>query len=198
MTFIVASFYTINTGYEAEAKQRLIPSLEAFGIPYDIVGIASKGPWERNIYEKGQVILDAMQRVGYVVDVVWLDADAEVVSYPKLFNELKCDFAYHARGKQQRLSSGTMYFRNNFAGRLLVEDWRNKLRDEVSSTRPRTEQQVLQKDVLPFYPQLKIEHLPLSYSTIFDKTQPDEPVVIRHHQASRRLKNEVVKRSSNT
>ena len=117
MTFIVTSFYTIGNGYEDEAKQRLIPSLEKFGIPYDVVGIASKGPWRRNIYEKAQIILDAMQRVGYGVDVVWLDADAEVVSYPKLFNELKCDFAYHARGPSKRLSSGTMFFRNTFTGK---------------------------------------------------------------------------------
>lgn len=193
MTFVVTSFYTTGTGYEKEAKERLIPSLEKFGIPYDIVGIASKGPWKRNIYEKAQVILDAMKRVGYGVAVVWLDADAEVVSYPKLFNELNADFAYHARGEAKRLSSGTMYFRNNFASQALVEGWRNVLHSALERGDARTEQELLKEVVLPNHPLLEVEHLPLSYSTIFDRAQPDEPVVIRHHQASRRLKKEVVK-----
>ena len=193
MTFIVTSFYTAGTGYEKEAKERLIPSLEKFGIPYDIVGIASKGPWRRNIYEKAEIILNAMQRVGYGVAVVWLDADAETVSYPKLFNELKGDFAYHARGPSKRLSSGTLFFKNNAAARLFVLGWRNDLVAAAERQDRRTEQQILQHETLPKHKKLKIEHLPLSYSTIFDKTQPDEPVVIRHHQASRRLKKGVAK-----
>lgn len=191
--FIVTSFYTTGTGYEQEAKDRLIPSLERFGIPYDIVGIASKGPWERNIYEKAQVILDAMERVGWGVNVVWLDADAEVVSYPKLFGELMCDFAFHAREPAFNLSSGTMFFANRHAGRALVEHWRNALQKAVGAKSRQTEQQILQNGVIPFHDSLKLQHLPLSYSTIFDGPQPDEPVVIRHHQASRRLKKTVAK-----
>ena len=191
MTFIVTSFYTTGTGYEKAAKERLIPSLEAFGIPYDIVGIASKGPWERNIYEKAVVIRDAMQRVGHGVDVVWLDADAEVVSYPKLFNSLKCDFAAHWRRPRGNLSSGTMFFRNNFAGRWLIDCWAAALRHAAENADRRTEQQILEDVLKNMRQSVTSEELPLSYSTIFDGPQPEEPVIIRHHQASRRYRNKV-------
>ena len=188
--YLVTSFYTVDTPYEEEAKKRLIPSLLKHGIPHYVVGVKSHGDWRRNIYEKAETILNAFNRVPAGRAVVWLDADAEVVEKPALFETLDCDFAYHNRNGN--LSSGTMYFGPHFVTQKLLGAWHNKLmwRANNGQWKDATEQAVL-KEVLGTFNSVRVVDLPLSYSTIFDGPQPQEPVVIRHHQASRRLKGSV-------
>lgn len=190
-SFIVISFYTLDTPYEDEARGCLIPSLDKLHIPHHIVGVPNRGVWRLNIYEKGPIISSAMDRFRYK-NIVFLDADAEVCRELTLFED-GCDgadFAYHHRG--QNLSSGTMFFRNKYAARRLVEHWCVKLHlNEVDgSWQDQTEQEAL-KAIIPAHRGLVVKDIPLSYSTIFDGPQPEEPVVIRHHQASRRYKDGV-------
>lgn len=184
--FIVVSFYTRNTGYEQEVKERLIPSLERLGVAYDVVGVESKGSWNLNIYQKAYVIRD-MLRKHAPKNVVWLDADAELARFPDAFASNEFDFACHFR-RGRKLSSGTMFFRNSAATNKLVDHW-----VQAIETHPehgvRTEQEIL-LDILPAHGDLAIGRLPLEYSMIFDGDQVENPVVV-HHQASRRFKDAV-------
>lgn len=184
--FIVVSYYTLDTGYEREIQKRLLPSLAKLDIPHDIVGLKSLGRWNLNIYQKAHVIRD-MLRKHSDVNVVWLDADAEVLRYPTLFDEIAGDFACHFR-RGKGLSSGTMFFRNNGRIAELVNAWiaAIELHPQHGTI---TEQKVLQ-GLLPAHPNVEVERLPLAYSMIFDREQVPEPVIV-HHQASRRLKKEV-------
>lgn len=194
--FVVTSFYTNGTGYEKEA-QRLKKSLLKHDIPHYVVGLPSHGDWRRNIYEKAQVIQRTRQSVPFGHAVVWLDADAEVMRYPHLFHELgpEIGFAYHNRGGS--LSSGTMYFGPGLPADWLLGAWINRLNKRIfqETWAEKTEQAVLKETLNAMNksdtPTVRVADLPLSYSTIFDGPQPDEPVVIRHHQASRRLRRKV-------
>ena len=150
--FVVVSFYTLGDGYEKAAKERLIPSLEAHDVPYFIQGVQGHGNWGRNILMKSAVILNAMEQAGYSGEnIVWLDADAELCQYPTLFEELadQCDFAYHRRFGRN-LSSGTMFFRNKYACRQLVEHWNRDCDRELDKGGRRTEQALL-KSILPVH-----------------------------------------------
>jgi len=182
-SFKVVSFYTKNTGYETEIMERLVPSLERHNLSFDVVGIESKGSWNLNIYQKAYVI-GGMLKKHHDKNIVWLDADAEVVRYPELFDTTDCDFGFHYRFNR-KLSSGTMFFRNNGRVSDLIEHWIKTI-ERHPEYGLKTEQELL-LEVLPEHPDLKIGHFPLEYSMIFDGEQVDDPVVV-HHQASRRFK----------
>jgi hypothetical protein len=149
--FVVTSFYTPGTVYEKSAKERLIPSLKQFDIPHFVVPMKTSGSWEANIHCKADVIDWALG--GWPMsNVVWLDADAEVVQYPELFAENEWDFAPHWREPRKNLSSGTMFFRNNVLTRRLVEHWQF----ESGHVDPEeiTEQRLLSK-ILPTHDRLR-------------------------------------------
>jgi len=182
-SYVVVSFYTLNSGYEVEIQEKLIPSLKRLNVPYDVVGLNSQGSWNLNIYQKAYVIRDMLIK-HESMDIVWLDSDAVLCRNPDEFESMDEDFGCHFRFGR-KLSSGTMFFRNN--GRIvsLVNDW-----VEAIEGHPEygvvTEQAIL-KDVLERRVDVSVCRLPLEYSMIFDAVQVEDPVVT-HYQASRRFK----------
>lgn len=182
-SFLVVSFYTLGTGYEREINERLVPSLRAHGLGHEVVGIESRGSWGLNIFQKAYVIAD-MLRKHPSRNIVWLDADAVVVRYPDLFDTTDCDFGCHFR-YGRKLSSGTMFLRNNEKVADLVSHWVQVIEARGGDT-SKTEQQLL-LEILPAHTDLRIGRFPLEYSTIFDGEQTAEPVIV-HYQASRRFK----------
>lgn len=182
--FIIVSAYTKNTPYETEIYEKLYPSLQNHELLYHIIDYPNQKNWIYNCYLKANAILDGL--IKYPLhDVVWLDSDAIVRKYPVWFNRLMVDIAYHQRGN--RLSSGTLFFKNNEKVKELVQKWIIELYENRIHGSQKWEGDIL-KELLTANDHIEIGYLPLSYSTIFDKEQPEDEIVIEHFQASRRNK----------
>jgi hypothetical protein len=188
-SFVVVSFYTRDTGYEIEIQDRLIPSLEELGVAHDVVGVESRGTWRLNIFQKPYVIRDMLAKHAGT-NIVWLDSDAVLVRRPEAFDCTQADFACHFRWGR-KLSSGTMFFRNNDRIKNLVEDWISTI--EMHPDLGETTEQKLLHSILPHHPEIEVDELPLAYSMIFDGEQISDPVVV-HYQASRRLRDDLDER----
>lgn len=174
----VISFATDN--YRNDSA-RLLRSLDRWNLSHYIEYIPDRGSWETNCAYKPTFILDYMEHHGSE-SVIWLDADAELVAEPDLF-ELPTgfDFAVHSRPDQQhrmRFASGTLFFSARALD--LLREWeRVQLQD--SST---WDQQTLFEAYESMEKKPETCFLPKSYLTKFDEDTTN--AVIVHHQASRR------------
>jgi len=83
MNWKVISFYTANYKDEVDI---LIKSLDQLKIPYDIEFVKSKGLWKENTFYKIPFIIKKLKQSK--TPLVWLDADAGVVQYPVLFDDM--------------------------------------------------------------------------------------------------------------
>ena len=200
--FVITSYYTLDTPYQEVAHNYLMPSIQKLNLPSDIRGIQNLGSWQANTSYKSEFVLQMLEH--HKKDIVFLDSDAVVVSYPKLFGEIPTEFdiachyldkdAWYGRkySEQFELLSGTAFFRYCPSTLQLVSMWVG-----LCKKHPNTwEQQVLQ-DVVSVR-KSRIFNLPLSYCWIVslpDGSRPlvglPDPIVIKHHQVSRQLRNKV-------
>lgn len=179
--FKVVSFFTEDNEY-AEHAARLRETLDRWQVPYEIAPVRSAGVWEADCARKAKFIRDAWNASD--IPLVWLDADATVEAFPKLFNTIDADFAVH-RWNGWQFGSGTLYFGKSPAAGALLDQW--VLRCEADPiTWDQTHLQSAWCDTAATQ-RLRTYWLPRSYLQIFDAAQEGEPV-IKHWQASRRPK----------
>lgn len=178
------SFYTEGTAYEGEAML-LERSARDMGLDITIRPMPNLGKWELNCGQK-PAFIKSMMAENPTRPVVWVDADARFRKRPVLFDTLDCDFAAHWRYGSELLS-GTMYFGPTDGALSILNRW-----TAAQSLMPmKWDQQVLQGVIdAGWGERWRIERLPAEYTAIFDARMCDEPV-IRHEQASRRLKHAV-------
>lgn len=178
--FRVVSFYTRGSDYRRHAKN-LESSCRSLEIPCSISSIEPQDTWVRNCAQKGPFLLRELQKA--TSPLVWLDADAEVRQYPRLFDSP--DFEFGAYWKGEKLLSGTLYLAPTLETIRIVRLWA-----ELCRTIPDIWDQVhLQQVVRDNGSDLRIGQLPKAYCKIVDQSLPnDETPVIVHYQASRRLK----------
>ncbi len=185
MSFIVTSFYTVNTGYEKEVLH-LIESLIRFNILYDISGIESLGTWDLNTKYKPQHLRNMLEKYPGMA-VVWLDADAILYGYPTLFNYINEDLAVHYLQHPSRppeLLTGTMFLQNNERIKRLLDIW-----IKGCSLDGRWEQRILQDIVSKkAVPDLTVGTLPPQYCKIFDTMRDTENAIVEHYQYSRKVR----------
>lgn len=195
--WLVVAFVTADTPYELELSTHLLPSLEKLKISHYIEVIENKKDWIKNVAEKPVVIYRAMEKFPGK-NVVVLDADSEVLEYPKLFNEIPEEYNiglhildwnswYRNNTNVKEILSGTMFLRNNDTIKEILKEWYHRATSEM-----KWEQKCL-ADVLK-EKNIKVYELPLSYcyiSSLPDGKEPhiiiDNPI-IKHFQASRKLK----------
>ncbi len=191
----LGSFFTMETPYQQIVNEYLIPSAEKFGIPLDLAPIPNKGNWYINVAEKPGIILDMLE--GGYETLVFLDADATIEQYPKLFDEIpeEYDIAFHTLSWKQwygyekdraELLTGTMFFRNNDKVKALCRAWYKQAQNTQI-----WEQKVLENIIDNF--DVKVYNLPLEYCYMKSRPRNQEPLVklnpvILHHQVSRELK----------
>lgn len=187
----IISFYTEDNEY-AEHAARLKATLDRFGLDYILNPIPSTGSWECNCAYKAEFIYKQWQQSP--IPVVWLDADATLEQDPKLFASLNADFAihkwtwdyaHHAAGWE--FCSGTLYFGKSERTEALLKQWILRCKAD-----PYTWDQVhlcsAWCDVSTISP-LQTAWLPRSYLQI-DGAPDTESTVVRHWQASRKLRTE--------
>lgn len=117
-------------------------------------------------------------------DIVYLDCDAIVMQYPKLFDIMEEDIGYHLKDGRELLS-GTLFFKNSPLAIQLLQLW---LAEQIRN--PDTYDQRTLQTVLNERPPagLKIAMLPPTYTQIFDTMAHTGDPVIRHMQASRKYR----------
>ena len=174
----IISFYTDDEVYRP-AIERLKASLDNFGLSYDIVCVADRGTWTANCSYKAEFILSMLE--DYIpFNLIWLDADAEVVRYPELFDRIEGDIA--AVVNQHGLFASAIYFHNTKEVRNLVTDWVQAIKDNPGEF---TDDQINLERVIKAQSKVVFEELPPEYSFITDVMKPVEHPVIIQHQASR-------------
>lgn len=201
--FIVTSYYTLDTPYQKVVHDYLMPTVAKIGLASDIRGIQSLGNWQRNTLFKAtfvKLMLD--EHPGE--NIVFLDADAEVLKYPALFDNIPEEFSlavhyldrdkwYNRQfGEPKELLSGTLFVQNTPDAKHIVEAWEHA----CLSHRMVWEQYLLQATV--DQKQIKVYELPVEYAWIKSLPNGDKPfvkpngdVIIRHNQVSRTLKKKV-------
>ena len=201
-SFIISAFCTAETSYEMILATQLLPSLDKLGLKYHIEVVENQGSWLKNVAQKPLTILHTMEKYPSY-NIVSLDADSEVFQFPKLFNEipenyeialhtLDWDTWYQNNSHIKEILSGTLWIRNNEKMRSFVKEW--YLRAETIN---KWEQKCLQELLEERKESIKIFPLPLNYcwiSSLPDGKSPHiqcDDIVVRHNQASRKLKKQI-------
>lgn len=198
----VITFYTPE--YKEEAME-LVKTCNNFHLPVKAYPKESKRSWVHNCTMKAEVIEQALYECQD--GVVWVDADGRFRNKPELFEKLKdYDFGCYwipnvwnqprnAHLKpwslgNEALAGGTMYFNNTPLSRNLISSWKIESKNNPN----RWEQQSLQKVWESHNTQgLRTFNFPQSYCKVFDCRwfEPEQPIVVEHMQASRRLKGKI-------
>ena len=175
--FVIVSYYTANY---SPYKEKLEASLIALGLTYKIMSIGNK-IWRDATNYKPEFILDCLSSCA--CPVVWVDIDAQINSYPHLFNTITSDIAYHLR-RGRELLSGTLFFNYTDKAIEVLVKW-----SQATKEKPDKWDQYSLQDVLPTVKDLSATLLPGSYCTIFDLMKQSgevkETPVIEHYAASR-------------
>jgi len=202
-SFVICSYFTIDTPYQEVAHEYLMSSLYEHNIiNSDIRGILNLGSWSKNTSYKPTFIKQMLENHPDK-DIVFLDADAEVIQYPALFDAIPEEYniAVHLldrdkwynrdAGGVEELLSGTLFVRNCPEALDLVEKWERLCAVEPTRWEQKLLQTIIEEENVSIY------ELPLSYCYI--KTMPDgsepnikcEHPVIVHNQVSRELRIQV-------
>jgi len=189
MGFIIVGYYTRNTLYENSARI-FIKSLERHGIPHYIEGVDNLGSWYKNTSYKPTFLLRMMEKFPDQC-IVYVDVDAEFLSYPKLFDNYSTltyvDIAVYVFDRSCytksaggfEVLSGTIFLKNNKKVRDIVKKW-----EELQAKSPGVWDQKTLEKVLNG----KYTTMPGEYCKIFDRMQNITDPVIVHYQHSRRVK----------
>ena len=186
MSFIVVGYYTEGSSYREEI-QGLIKSCANFQIPCITKGYPTRGNWHENTSMKPEVILDFMREYPES-DIVYLDADAIVQQYPRIFDDTPADIAVHFRNGKELLS-GTIFIKNTEKMMMFIKCWIG-----VQCNNPMMNDQQSLQETIRKYAQARrvvVEDLPPTYTQIYDLMKDAGKPVIEHFQASRRFKNQV-------
>ena len=150
----VISFYT-NEKYRQQA-QELKRSAEALGMECILFERPDLGTWWQNCNQKSQVVLKALQEFAGEA-VLWCDADARILKYPKLLLELEADMAAFFSTTSIPIG-GTLWFNGAKALRY-AEAWA----DTVEKHPEREDDSINFREALQNIKQPNIHHLPPSY-----------------------------------
>lgn len=202
LSFVICSYYTQNTDYEEVAHNYLMKSIGGLNIKSDIRCVPNLGSWAKNTSYKPQFILEMLEQ--HTDNIVFVDCDAEIVSYPELFENIPadCNFAAHILDRSKwygvkfeeqnskELLSGTLWIRNNKESRTIVQEW-----NMACKISPVWEQKVL--GMVLKKNDVHVYQLPIEYCYI--KTLPsgevpivkcNDPVIV-HNQCSRLYRNKI-------
>jgi len=176
---LIVSYYTALYQFEAENLEK---SLTKFlpDISFSIEERPDSGNWEINTHYKAVFIKEKLTQ-----PIIWLDADAELKQYPKLFDELDCDFAAHWF-KDTELISATMYWNDTPKAHELLDNW-----IYLNNLYPNWWDQFNLQNALNNIDNIRVYRLPPEYNCIDNLSAEYYGTitpVIEQHQASRKYK----------
>ncbi len=200
----IITYYTTGTPYEQEAK-KLSVSLDALGITnHKAIGVPNRRDWQLNVQWRPYVMHREMNLDD--CDLLVVDADATFVREPDwdFLTNLDCDIAAHVMDKRfwgqdvskrnYSLMAGTLFVKNRDIVRELLCLWQIDCKRSLGRV---WDMRLLEK-ILGFdcwtgqvSGSYKFINLPVEYCVIDRTMKGIENPIIRHHQASRRLKGKI-------
>lgn len=121
------SYYT-NAKYKAYAHDKLIPSLKKFGLNFEVDYVPTLGDWLRETHYKPSFVLRKLEKHPGR-NIVWIDADCEVVEFPALLfdvpNNARLAAHYSTLNPEEKrmLYNTVVFFRNRPFTKHLVSSW---------------------------------------------------------------------------
>jgi hypothetical protein len=183
---LIVSFYTPEY---REAAKRLTGSMDVLELEYDVRELPSLGKWRPNCCMKAQFVFDRLTEARR--SILWVDADAEVLQKPVLFEDNTIEFAAWMGRERSRghIRSGTLYFQNTTRCLRLVGKWNKLCKDQPG----KMDQSLLHRAYfdMPEQERPTMTILPQGYCKIFDNRwfkHESKAEFVRHHQASRKLR----------
>jgi hypothetical protein len=185
---LIVSFAT--PGPYQQEMSRLAESCRKFDVDIETHTMPEQGLWRYNAAMKPAFLLQRMDDHP-ARPIVWVDADAQVVSKPVFFDELwenKFDVAAFHKIRKRGVRSGTVWLAPHRVTRRLVELWAQL----TAENHGKKDHMTLTWAVHRMKDELKIGRLPEGYCHIARTRSrvlggDGNPVII-HHQASRQLK----------
>ena len=192
---IYISYYTEGY-YEDVMNSHLLPSLLLFNLPYYILPMKNTHNRLKNLRQK----IDFMQKAlkeNYPFPLVWIDADAKIESYPKLFYEIpkEYDIGLHTLdwkeqyGKEgSELLSGTIFLRNNEKVERLVKLWKKSAEENPGLTDQRALKKIIKNlDVKIYELPREYCYIPINPNGKPSVVKIDNPIITQW-QISRKIK----------
>ena len=193
--FIIVSYYT--PSYKEVADKYLLDSLTNIDVQYAVIGIGDLGNWYDNTAYKPTFALEMLD-AHPDKDIVIVDCDARIETYPELFDNIPEEYLfaahyldhdtwYHNNSRQKEFLSGTLFIRNCEKSRIIIEKWKFGCLMNNRNWEQYILQQIIENESVPVY------HLPISYCYIDSLPNGDKPfikcddVVVRHFQYSRKV-----------
>jgi len=191
---IFISGYTVNTPYEEQINNVLVPSFKKFNLNYWVKPFESLGKWQKNSSHKVDIILEKLN--SSTEDLVWVDADANILRYPSLLFEITEDLGFHILswkkhfGKTQErleLLDGTLFIKNNNKTKLLLEELAKIIANITHSHRHEL------TELLKCHPEITCFNLPWEYCYIPTTPKglthnPIDNAIIEQYQLSRKTR----------
>ncbi len=175
---LFVAWSTTDPYYSGHAR-RLKKSLDLFGLANWIVFKKSPGSWADCCFHKAHFILEALET--WDRDIVYIDADGEVMQYPELLESIETDLALVENAEGRGIAS-MIYFRNSERSRTFVREWIG--RNEMFPNNPEADQENF--GYLARAASNLTTILPASYNFEIGITKLiHEPIVIRQHIASK-------------
>ena len=206
MSFVITSYFTIDNGYAEAAHSYILSSLNNIipKVKSDVRGIVSRGNWGLNTSYKPEFIKTMLEH-HKEDNIIFVDADSEILSYPSLFENIPEEYiigAYELDRKKWygrdysenecfELLSGTLFIRNCLQSKDIVDEWIKRCRDNSKVWEQKVLQQIIKER------DIKVYKLPMEYCRILTLPNGDAPLleckspVVVHHQISRKLKHSI-------
>jgi hypothetical protein len=150
--------------------------LDKFGVSYSVDYIPGEKSWIGTTRLKPEFIKERM--LEFNRDVVWIDADAELVKPPDLLATIDADIGIYIENNE-RPQTGFIFFRNNDKVIKFIDVWiwkcKRHLKGRDDHSFPCTTEGFYQK----IYG-ITITNLPRSYCQIFDINNDGNAVVLQH------------------
>jgi hypothetical protein len=170
--------------YYSGMAERLRISLNKFGLPNHIECRESAGTWSKCCHYKPVFIMDMLNKFPNR-PLVFLDADAEIISYPELLHGIKTDLAFVENVHGQPIAS--MIYLRNYPGTVnFLRTWIKV--NERFPNEPCADQENFGAVIKVYETEGKISstRLPVPYNFEREITKPiADKIVIYQHLASR-------------
>jgi hypothetical protein len=169
---LIVTAYTVSShlgDYYKRCVTRLIRSCVKFDLPHLVLPLEKQSDWDAGCSLKIRVLQQLLGQLNR--PLLWLDADAEIFSYPDIYETIDCEMALSATCGHWL--TGTLYFKPNTLS--FIELWKQRTGpgavDEVALLHLYNSSQKRPKLVM----------LPESYNVTIHSTSDLSNVVIGHH-----------------
>ena len=183
---LAVSFYTPD--YAKPAK-RLGRTLDKFKIPHDLVGIAgTKGEraWYTAEVQKAEFLLKMLDKHPDYDTIVWLDADGEMIRFPRLFWNIPAVIGFHYQAFEMPMDATVVLHQRS---RGLLKRWAEMSRVALKEKWNCPSQKAL--NVVLEHDKIEWVQLPRAYSVLWrwnSRAEAEEFGVFIHERWNRNFK----------